>query len=501
MAASSMEPSATTILHSPRSPLSASPASSDHPQKANPNPSGNASPKKAWKQRSSSNGTPAPVASIEAGPVIGGPESWPALSESASKVVIKPSPKASEASSGSPSPPPVHQVPMVSSPVKASSGNPNFTPASNRGTQPRPKPIRRNNMPNLANGNSGSMNSAFPVTGSPAGSPHANPVSDASWGGGDSSSNISSNSTTSSNNTFDMHSTNNHRRGSYAGNKWRGNGGGAHNHGGGRRHQEYFDGGHHRGQPRGMRPQYVRGPPPPAAVAPPPPPFIPTSPQPRPQYVPMPFPDMSSQMYYYQVPPSPEMMRGMQFVAHPVASPSPFMMQQLDPQFFTLLMQIEYYFSFENLCKDIFLRRNMDEQGWVPISLVAGFKRVKQITNNLQFIMDTLQLSSVVEVQGDKMRKRNDWMNWLLPPEHKLTHNASSRGPPSQIAISSVTPHLQNLGLEGSNMQGEASLARSSSGNLTEQVQLTGLHLTAGPSQVMGHVDVMGRMLVRSDTF
>lgn len=182
---------------------------------------------------------------------------------------------------------------MVSSPSKSISSNPIFTPASNRGTQPRPKPTRRNNIPNLANGNSGSMNSAFPVTGSPAGSPHANPVSDASWGGGDSSSNISSNSNTSSNNTFDLHNTN-HRRGGYAGNKWRGNGGGAHNHGG-RRNQEYFDGGHHRGQPRGMRPQYLRGPPPPTVVAPPPP-FMPTSPQPRPQYVgPMPFTGESCQ--------------------------------------------------------------------------------------------------------------------------------------------------------------------------------------------------------------
>lgn len=176
---------------------------------------------------------------------------------------------------------------MVLSPSKSTSSNPNFTSGTNRGAQPRPKPTRRNNTPNLANGSSGSMQSPFPVATSPAGSPHANTVYD-NWGG-DSSSNISTNSTSSSNNTFDSHNTN-HRRVGHAGNKWRGNGGGAHNNGG-RRNQEFFDG-HHRGQPRGMRPQYMRGPPLPTAVGPPPPPpYMATSPQPRPPYVGhMPFP-------------------------------------------------------------------------------------------------------------------------------------------------------------------------------------------------------------------
>lgn len=30
----------------------------------------------------------------------------------------------------------------------------------------------------------------------------------------------------------------------------------------------------------------------------------------------------------------------------------------------------------ENLCRDLYLRRNMDEHGWVHISLIAGFNRV-----------------------------------------------------------------------------------------------------------------------------
>lgn len=35
--------------------------------------------------------------------------------------------------------------------------------------------------------------------------------------------------------------------------------------------------------------------------------------------------------------------------------------------------------SAENLCRDVFLRQNMDQQGWVPISLIAGFNRVSEL--------------------------------------------------------------------------------------------------------------------------
>lgn len=48
-------------------------------------------------------------------------------------------------------------------------------------------------------------------------------------------------------------------------------------------------------------------------------------------------------------------------------------------RWFKLKYSIFYGCSDENLCKDPFLRQNMDEQGWVPISLIAGFKRVSFI--------------------------------------------------------------------------------------------------------------------------
>ena len=41
-----------------------------------------------------------------------------------------------------------------------------------------------------------------------------------------------------------------------------------------------------------------------------------------------------------------------------------------------LVKQIEYYFSIENLCRDIFLRSKMDAEGFIPVATIAAFNRV-----------------------------------------------------------------------------------------------------------------------------
>ncbi|URD91468.1 LA [Musa troglodytarum] len=61
------------------------------------------------------------------------------------------------------------------------------------------------------------------------------------------------------------------------------------------------------------------------------------------------------------------------------AVPPAMFVPAINPQRASLLNQIDYYFSSNNLCKDVYLRQNMDEQGWVPISLIAGFPRVSEL--------------------------------------------------------------------------------------------------------------------------
>ena len=49
--------------------------------------------------------------------------------------------------------------------------------------------------------------------------------------------------------------------------------------------------------------------------------------------------------------------------------------------FFTFLLFIsEYYFSTDNLQRDFFLRRKMTPEGYLPLSLIASFNRVQQLT-------------------------------------------------------------------------------------------------------------------------
>ncbi|KAF6161889.1 hypothetical protein GIB67_039608 [Kingdonia uniflora] len=115
-------------------------------------------------------------------------------------------------------------------------------------------------------------------------------------------------------------------------------------------------------------------------------------------------------MYYIPAGP-PDQLRGPRFAPHPPVFPGP--VTELLPLRVTIVKQIEYYFSDENLNKDGYLISLMDDQGWVPISSIANFNRVKNMTSNIPFILDAMRSSSTVEVQGDKVRRRGDWSNWL----------------------------------------------------------------------------------------
>ncbi|XP_054797936.1 la-related protein 1C-like [Prosopis cineraria] len=179
--------------------------------------------------------------------------------------------------------------------------------------------------------------------------------------------------------------------------------------------------------PRGL----VRHPPPntPAFVAPPPMgPFANS----------IGFPEF----YYFPTLPL-EPFRGMPFITH---SPPPAMCLPVAelPLTNMLVNQIDYYFSDANLVKDEFLRSNMDEQGWVPITLIASFRRVKSLTNNVQVILDSMRNSNVVEVQGDKLRRRNEWMKWL--PSSQIRTDSGSLSPVGS-SCNNVAADFQKIAL------------------------------------------------------
>ena len=62
----------------------------------------------------------------------------------------------------------------------------------------------------------------------------------------------------------------------------------------------------------------------------------------------------------------------------------------------------------------------MDARGWIPIALLASFKRVRALTPIERVVVDTLALSRIVEVrhvaQGAFVRAgRGEWEPYVLP--------------------------------------------------------------------------------------
>ena len=58
----------------------------------------------------------------------------------------------------------------------------------------------------------------------------------------------------------------------------------------------------------------------------------------------------------------------------------------------------EYYFSEENLVKDLFLRRKMDPEGFIPVTLLASFHRVLALTSDSDVVLRAIKLSDHLEV-------------------------------------------------------------------------------------------------------
>ena len=54
-----------------------------------------------------------------------------------------------------------------------------------------------------------------------------------------------------------------------------------------------------------------------------------------------------------------------------------------------ILNQVHYYFSAENLCRDEFLRSQMDRhEGWLGIQLLATFNRLRSLTSDVHVIAE-----------------------------------------------------------------------------------------------------------------
>ncbi|CAO3642324.1 unnamed protein product [Cunninghamella blakesleeana] len=102
--------------------------------------------------------------------------------------------------------------------------------------------------------------------------------------------------------------------------------------------------------------------------------------------------------------------------------------------------QIEYYFSIDNLCKDLYLRSKMDKDGFIELSVLASFNRVKGLTTDLNLIHDALAQSQIVEVSSDKkIRKREGWELWVLPPRTPTISSSTTKPTSTTTTDSPIT--------------------------------------------------------------
>ncbi|RKF71623.1 putative la domain containing protein [Golovinomyces cichoracearum] len=112
-------------------------------------------------------------------------------------------------------------------------------------------------------------------------------------------------------------------------------------------------------------------------------------------------------------------------------------------------MQLEYYFSIDNLCKDVYLRKHMDSQGFVFLSFIAGFKRIQALTQDFELIRFSCQESEVIElVRGedgiDRLRRKDGWEKWVLTMEER---DESTKNPgPTFWHPPQYTPKSQYIG-------------------------------------------------------
>jgi len=117
--------------------------------------------------------------------------------------------------------------------------------------------------------------------------------------------------------------------------------------------------------------------------------------------------------------------------------------------FALLRAQLEYYFSVDNLCKDLYLRSHMDSQGFVPLAFVARFNRLQEITTSDEALGNACEDSNVIDIvlaqdgsNAELVRSSCDWRPFVLPIEERKP--AAQNDGPSELVYRSRLAQVQH---------------------------------------------------------
>lgn len=168
---------------------------------------------------------------------------------------------------------------------------------------------------------------------------------------------------------------------------------------------------------------------------------------------PMAYPDIQPHLYFFPTYPHPEVFGGYPFVPHPapLAIQEPIFFTSAEQKRILILKQIEYYFSQENLCTDLFLKSKMDNHGWVPIHVIATFNRIKLLTNSIPFILDAIRPSDVLEVEGNRVRKRDGWQLWISEECQNECNTESEPNSENTTNPDSLVSQMESFALDQGN--------------------------------------------------
>lgn len=82
--------------------------------------------------------------------------------------------------------------------------------------------------------------------------------------------------------------------------------------------------------------------------------------------------------------------------------------------------------------RDFFLRRKMDAEGFLPVTLIASFHRVQALSTDVAIVIAAVQESDVLElVNGFKVRTKTDPAKWPI----KASENGEDSLPPFTINV------------------------------------------------------------------
>jgi hypothetical protein len=89
-------------------------------------------------------------------------------------------------------------------------------------------------------------------------------------------------------------------------------------------------------------------------------------------------------------------------------------------------LQLEYYFSADNLAKDVYLRSLMNARGYVPIASLLEFNRLKQLTQRPQDVLIAVTASRLLKLKNGAVRSRLEWAKFVKTPEQLQAEMAAA---------------------------------------------------------------------------